>query len=140
MHRVPRLSHGGFFAKRLRVNEDAVTLIAVAAAALVATSVPLIRAVLTLSTTTSWRRRSGFVGWVLAAGSALLFVTAGSYALVSGGFPYGDSVLLRIYRWGFSSASLALALGIASSGRLRVSTVALATIVMLVWAAVAIGE
>ena len=51
-------------------------------------------------------------GFLLATASGLLAVSSVLYSFAIGGFPYYDSRLLRIYRWGILLSLSAVAVGI----------------------------
>jgi len=72
-----------------------------------------------------WFRRrdcgiaAGFalLGLVFATASALLAVSSIVYAQATGGFPFYDPRLLRIYRWGFVLSLTGILFGICGLAR-----------------------
>ncbi len=82
-------------------------------------------------------------GFVFATASGLLAIWSILYAHVIGGFPFYDSRLLRIYRWGFLLALSGIAFGtsgVRQSSPLRWHAPACAAGMLLFWFIVAMGE
>jgi hypothetical protein len=83
------------------------------------------------------------VGFTLSTASGLLAISAMLYARAVGGFPFYDSLLLRIYRWGalLSLSGIVFAvIGVWGPSPLRWHAPACAIGTLLFWFAAAMGE
>jgi hypothetical protein len=83
------------------------------------------------------------IGFALATASELLVVSSVPYARVRGGFPYYDSLLMRIYAWGVMLSLSGIVFGIGGvwrlgPGRWLAPVCSLGT--LLFWFASAMGE
>jgi len=84
-----------------------------------------------------------FIGFLLASASALLAIATMVYAARIGGFPYYDSRLLRIYRWGLLLSCAGIIFSIGGAWRpsvLRWYAPAAAIGMFLFWFAMATTE
>jgi hypothetical protein len=83
------------------------------------------------------------VGFALATASGVLAASSVVYAHAIGGFPFWDSSLLRIYRWGALLSLSGIVFGIMGvwrPGPLRWHAPACAVGTLLFWFAAAMGE
>jgi hypothetical protein len=83
------------------------------------------------------------IGFGFASLSALLQIGTGLYANLTGGFPFNDPKLMRIYGIGLLSALLGLACGLGGMFRespLRFKAPILSAFLLLFWALQAISE
>lgn len=91
----------------------------------------------------TWPSMLSLVGFVLATASGLLAAGSVLYAQTSGGFPFYDPSLLRIYRWGgllSLSGTVFAFIGVWRPGPLRWHAPACAVGTLLFWFASAMGE
>jgi hypothetical protein len=88
----------------------------------------------------AWRSYFAFAAISLAGISSLLWLISEIWAVVIGGFPYYDPVLLRFYRWGGWTGLAGLLASLAGKGKLRWPAFGLSFLMEVFWASAAIGE
>jgi hypothetical protein len=84
-----------------------------------------------------------WIGLALATASALIYLRSASYAVVIGGFPFYDPVLMRIYRTGSLLSLVALMFGFAgafTTGPVRWHAPVAAAGTLFAWFAAAMGD
>ncbi|HLE36127.1 MAG TPA: hypothetical protein VI699_03170 [Candidatus Acidoferrales bacterium] len=79
-------------------------------------------------------------GFVLGAMSTLLWIVGIVWAMIVGGFPFYDPVLLFFIRIGFLTALGAILLGLTGKGKLRWPTVGAALAMGTLWLLAATAE
>ncbi len=88
----------------------------------------------------AWRSYMAIGAIGFAGASSMLWLISLIWAMVIGGFPFYDPVLLRFYRWGFLTSALGLLISFAGKGRLKWPSCGLSLLMALLWMMAASSE
>ena len=87
-----------------------------------------------------WRSYTAFAAFTLGSASVLLWIFVGLWALVRGGFPYYDPVLLRMYGLGALLGLAGFVISFPGKGKLRWPACGIAGLMTFLWIAAATAE
>jgi hypothetical protein len=87
-----------------------------------------------------WRSSLACASFALGSASVLLWIFVGLWALVRGGFPFYDPVLLRMYAIGALLGLAGFVFSLPGKGKLRWPACGIAALMTFLWIAAATGE